>query len=73
MIRKMLYRVELENGGCSVSLQKPPKGTPYQVRWRLIAEDGKAITNGKDTVRVIDVMHRKACNNWRDCDIPEED
>ena len=71
MIRKMLYKSERKGGGYNVSLIKP-KGT-YQVRWRLIAEEGKAITNGEQIVTVIDVIHRKDCENWIDCDLPEEE
>ncbi len=39
---------------------------------RLIAEEGRAITNGEITVTVIDVQHRKDCEAWNDCDLPEE-
>lgn len=70
MIRKMLYKSERKDGGYTVSLIKPEGH--YQVRWRLIAEGGRAITNGKITVTVIDVQHRKDCEAWRDCDLPEE-
>ena len=52
MIRKMLYKSERNCGGYTVSLTKP-EGS-YQVRWRLIAEEGMAITNGETTVTVID-------------------
>ena len=48
MIRKMLYKSERNGGGYTVSLTKP-EGS-YQVRWRLIAEEGMAITNGETTV-----------------------
>ena len=72
MIRKMLYRTEREGGGYTVSLARPPEGMRYKVRWRLIAVEGKAITNGETTVTVIDVQHRKDCEAWRDCDLPEE-
>ena len=73
MIRKMLYKSERKGGGYTVSLIKP-EGT-YQVRWRLIAEEGKAITNGEQIVTVIDVIHRKDCENWTDwtdCELPDE-
>ena len=70
MIRKMLYKSERKGGGYTVSLIKPEGH--YQVRWRLIAEEGRAITNGEITVTVIDVQHRKDCEAWRDCDLPEE-
>ena len=70
MIRKMLYKSERAGGGYTVSPVKPEGH--YQVRWRLIAEEGRAITNGEITVTVIDVQHRKDCEAWQDCDLPEE-
>lgn len=72
MIRRMLYKVPRDGGGHTVSLKKPESGKGYKVRWRLIAEEGRAITNGETTVTVIDVQHRKDCEAWRDCDLPEE-
>lgn len=70
MIRKMLYKSERKGGGYTVSPIKP-EGS-YQVRWRLIAEEGMAITNGETTVTVVDLQHRKDCESWSDCDLPEE-
>lgn len=70
MIRKMLYKSERKGGGYTVSPVKP-EGS-YQVRWRLIAEEGMAITNGEATVTVIDVQHRKDCKAWSDCELPDE-
>ena len=42
------------------------------MRWRLIAEEGMAITNGETTVTVIDVIHRSDCEAWTDCELPDE-
>ena len=70
MIRKMLYKSVRPGGGYTVSLLRPEGH--YQVRWRLIAEEGKAITDGEQIVTVIDVVHRKDCEAWTDCDLPEE-
>ena len=70
MIRKMLYKSKRKGGGYTVSLIKP-EGS-YQVRWRLIAEEGRAITNGEIITQAIDVLHRKDCEDWADCDLPEE-
>jgi hypothetical protein len=70
MIRKMLYKSERKGGGYTVSLIKP-EGS-YQVRWRLIAEEGRAITNGEVVTQAIDLLHRKDCEAWTDCDLPEE-
>ena len=70
MIRKMLYKSERKGGGYTVSLIKPDGS--YQVRWRLIAEEGRAITNGEIITQAIDLLHRKDCEDWTDCDLPEE-
>ena len=51
MIRKMLYKSKRKGGGYTVSLIKP-EGS-YQVRWRLIAEEGRAITNGEIITQAI--------------------
>ena len=71
MIRKMLYRYERDGGGYTVSPERP-EGKHYNVRWRLIAEEGRASTDGETIVTVIDVQHRKDCETWRDCNLPEE-
>ena len=70
MVRKMLYKSERKGGGYTVSLIKP-EGS-YNIRWRLIAEEGMAITNGETTVTVIDVIHRSDCGAWTDCELPDE-
>ena len=70
MIRKMIYRYQRPDGGYTVSPVKPD--VQYRVRWRLIAEEGMAITNGETTVTVIDVIHRKDCEVWADCELPDE-
>ena len=70
MIRKMLYKSPRAGGGYTVSLQKPDG--PYQVRWRLIAEEGGAITDGETVATVIDVIRRSDCDAWTDCDLPGE-
>ena len=70
MQRKMIYRYQRPDGGYTVTPVKP-EGT-YNTRWRLIAEDGMAITNGEMTVTVIDVIHRNDCEAWTDCELPDE-
>lgn len=70
VIRKMLYKYQRPDGGYTVTPYKP-EGS-YQVRWRLIAEEGRAITNGEIITQAIDLLHRKDCEAWTDCDLPEE-
>jgi hypothetical protein len=66
----MIYRYQRPDGGYTVTPVKPEGG--YNIRWRLIAEEGMAITNGETTVTVIDVIHRKDCEAWTDCELPDE-
>ena len=69
MKRKTLYRYLREDGGYTVSPTKP-EGTAYSKRYRLIAEEGMAITDGETIAEVIDV---KSYAGWRDCEKPEEE
>lgn len=39
---------------------------------RLIADDGKAITNGKTVTVCVDVL-KENVSLWTDCDLPEEE
>lgn len=73
MVRKMLYMTEREDGGHTVSTVRPESGKGYKVRWRLIADEGRGITDGERVTRVADVAHRKDCVAWKDCDLPEEE
>ena len=73
MIRKQIYCYEREDGGITVSPKKPTNGVNYQIRWRLSAEEGQAITDGKTTVTVIDVLHRRECDRWIDCKALKEE
>lgn len=51
---KTLYRYNREGGGVTVSTEKPD--CPYTELFRIIADEGKAITiDGKDLKFVVDV------------------
>ena len=67
MKRKTLYRYLREDGGYTISPVKP-EGTAYTKRYRLIADEGKAITNGEIITEVIDV---KSYAGLQDCEKPE--
>lgn len=70
MKRKNLYKYECNEGGYTVSPEKPPEGKDFWRRYRLIADEGKAITDGEIITQVIDV---KSYAGWRDCDLPPEE
>lgn len=50
-----LYRYTREGGGVTTSPIAPPDGTLYDLCYRLLADDGKAITDGTTVAACIDV------------------
>lgn len=42
-----LYRYTRSDGGVTVSPEQPDEGTAYELRYRLIAEEGCSLTNGE--------------------------
>ena len=42
-----LYRYTRSDGGVTVSPQQPDEGTAYELRYRLIADEGLSLTNGE--------------------------
>ena len=67
-----LYKYRRKDGGYTVSPNLPVSVSEYQNRYRIVADEGKGITNGTDIVTVIDVMTEDDCRLWQDCDLPEE-
>lgn len=67
MIQKILY---IGNG---VSLSPMyAEGRTESEYVRLIADEGKAITNGVTVTACVDVLRTDA-DNWTDCELPSED
>lgn len=62
-----LYRYEREPGKITVSPIEPE--ITYTIAYRLIADEGKAITNGDVITGCVDV---NSAEGWADCDLPEE-
>ena len=54
MIIKKLYRYEREGGGVSVSPYMPT-GKPYTYLIRLVADEGKVLTDGTTVTPCVDV------------------
>ena len=69
MTVKELYRYK-EGKGYAVSPRKPDTTLEYELRYRLIADDDKAITDGDTVTYCIDVMSPEG---WTDCEAPEEE
>ena len=66
---KPLYRFLREDGGATESPEKPG-GADYTTRYRLIASDGKLLTDGTTETYCIDV---DSADGWSEIDDPETD
>lgn len=62
-----LYRYERDPGKITTSPIEPEM--EYTIVYRLIADEGKAITDGDIVTECIDV---NSAEGWTDCDLPEE-
>ena len=43
----VLYRYARTGGGITVSTEQPDEGTAYELRYRLIADEGHSLKNGE--------------------------
>ena len=66
---KLLHRFLREDGGVTESPNKPD-GAEYTTRCRLIADDGKLLTDGTTETYCIDV---DSADGWSEIDDPEKD
>lgn len=64
-----LYRYEREPNKTTTSPIKPDDGVEYTLMYRLIADEGMAITDGSLIVECIDT---DSTDNWTDCEKIEE-
>lgn len=65
---KTLYRYKREDGGITVSLNKP--SVPCTTSYRLIADEGKVLTDGKTVTSCIDT---DTLYQWTEIDMPKEE
>lgn len=63
-----LYRYTRSNGGVTVSPVQPD-GAPYDLRYRLIADEGKALTDGTNVTSCTDTDDP---TRWTEIDDPGE-
>lgn len=63
-----LYKYTRENGGTTVSPIKPD--CEYTIMYRLVAVEGKALTNGEVITYCVDV---ESVEGWWEIDAPEEE
>ena len=65
---KTLYRYEREPGKFTVSTEIPD--AEYTELYRLIADEGKILTNGETETCCVDV---DSTDGWTEVDVPEEE
>ncbi len=65
-----LYKYERENGGITVSPKKPR--VSYTEMYRLIAEEGKVLTNDITTTTCTDIA-KEDILMWREIEAPKEE
>lgn len=71
MLIKTLYKSVRPDGGVTVSPIQPENGEYSEIYYRLIAEEGKMLTqNGVDFTLCIDV---NSSDGWFEVDAPEEE
>ena len=58
-----LYRYTRPDGGVTVSPEQPDEGTAYELRYRLIADEGLSLTNGEVFTQCTDTATPDA---WRE-------
>lgn len=68
MRNRTLYRYERDGGGITVSTDKPNK--PYTTLHRLVADEGKILTNGIKQTECIDV---DTVDGWDEIDAPDKE
>lgn len=64
-----LYRYTRPDGGITTSPIAPPDGTEYETRYRLIADEGMALTDGTTTTACTDTDEPA---KWTEIDDPGE-
>lgn len=63
-----LYKYERDGGGTTVSPEKPDK--PYTTLYRLVADEGKVLTDGKTVTPCIDT---ETPYLWDEIDAPKDE
>lgn len=61
-----VYKIKRKSGGVTITTHKP--FCEHEELLRLIADDGKTLTNGEITTPCIDV---ESADGWREIDAPK--
>lgn len=67
-----LYRYTRPDGGVTVSPEQPAEGTAYELRYRLIADEGRSLTNGEVFTQCTDTATPDAWQEVADGDDEDE-
>lgn len=67
-----LYRYTRPDGGVTVSPEQPDEGTSYELRYRLIADEGHSLTNGEVFTQCTDTATPDAWQEVADGDDTDE-
>lgn len=67
-----LYRYTRPDGGVTVSPEQPDEGTAYELRYRLIADEGRSLTNGEIFTQCTDTATPDAWQEVADGDDEDE-
>ena len=67
-----LYRYTRSDGGVTVSPEQPDEGTAYELRYRLIADEGCSLTNGEVFTQCTDTATPDEWQEVADGDDTEE-
>lgn len=67
-----LYRYTRPDGGVTVSPEQPDEGTAYELRYRLIADEGLSLTNGEVFTQCTDTATPDEWQEVADGDDTEE-
>lgn len=67
-----LYRYTRPDGGVTVSPEQPDEGTAYELRYRLIADEGLSLTNGEVFTQCTDTATPDAWQEVADGDDSDE-
>lgn len=67
-----LYRYTRPDGGVTVSPEQPDEETAYELRYRLIADEGRSLTNGEVFTQCTDTATPDAWQEVADGDDTDE-
>ena len=65
-----MYRYERPDGGVTISPTLPEGVVDYDIRYRLIADDGKAMTDGEIVAECVDTA---TPDEWTEIDAPADE